>query len=101
MSINQMRCAGAHPVALHAFAYRLNQCRMIGQPEIIIAAERQVTPAIGRDMTGLRAVDDLPYPPQALLLADAQLSGQIGKHLRQCAQPQFIQQRPVAIGFRI
>ena len=77
MTMNEMRCPCPHTVLLRAFADGLDQIRMIGQSQIIIAAECQIVTAVNGDVSCLRAFDNLPETPQPLLLAGMQLFSQI------------------------
>ena len=64
----QVGCAGADAVARRALARGLDQPRMGGEPEIVVAAECDIVTAVHRDARALRRPQHAARTPEAALL---------------------------------
>src|SRR5690606_7053156 len=66
VAADQMRRAAAHAVMARAFGHGFDQGRMIGETEIVIAAEGQQIAAIDADVRRAGRIDGAYAPAQML-----------------------------------
>jgi hypothetical protein len=74
---NQVRRAAATTELIHSTVKRGNDIGMIGQSQIVIAAERQIVPAVYVHPDPLGSIDDQATAIQLLISAYLQLYGQV------------------------
>ena len=77
VSGDQVRRSRPHAVTPHPLDCRFDQARMIGKPEVIVAAEGKVLAPVHRHVRTLRAVERQSMAQEAVALEGVELGGEI------------------------